>query len=70
MTVRLEPSKAMRLTSALFLRPAAATKTPALTSSSVNRFIAANASAVGSTPFSLSSVAFTKTITRIICLFV
>jgi len=64
MTVRPGPSKTMRLAWALFLRPAPATNTPALTSSSVNRSIAANPSAVGGTPFSLSSVAFANTITR------
>src|SRR5688572_11675063 len=42
--------------------------TPAATSSSVNRSIASHASAVGGTPFSLSSVAFAKTRTRIVCL--
>jgi hypothetical protein len=73
MTVRRGPSKTMRLDWALGLRPAAAMKTPALTSSSVNQSIAANASsasAVGAAPFSLSSVAFTNTITRIVCLLV
>ena len=55
-----------------FLRPAAATNTPALTSSSVKRSIAANASSasgVGS-PSSMPSVAFANTITRIVCLLV
>jgi hypothetical protein len=37
------------------LRPAAATKTPALTSSSVNRSIAANASVVGGTALATSA---------------
>ena len=60
----------MRLAWALFLRPAPATKTPALTSSSVNRSIAANASAVGGALFSLPSVAFPNTMTRIVCLLV
>ena len=41
-----------------------------MTSSSVNRSIAANASAVGGAPFSLSSVAFPNTITRIVYLLV
>src|SRR3954469_22811004 len=70
MTVRPEPSKAMRLAWALGLRPAAATMMPALTSSSVNRSIASNASVVGGTPFSVSSLAFTSTMTRIVCLLV
>ena len=61
----------MRLAWALFLRPAAATNTPALASSSVNRSIAANASnisGVGGPSILLSSVAFANTITRIVCL--
>src|SRR5829696_5084297 len=57
----------MRLAWALFLRPAPATKTPALTSSSMKRSIAANASGVGAAPLSLSSVVFANTITRIVC---
>ena len=72
MTVRLAPSETMRLAWASFLRPAAATKTPALTSSSVNRSIAANASSasgVGS-PNVIPSVALAKTITRIVSLLV
>jgi hypothetical protein len=64
----------MRLAWALFLRPAAAMKTPALTSSSVNRSIAANASSISGVgaamPLSMSSLAFAKTMTRIVCLLV
>ena len=72
MTVRLEPSNTMRLPCASFLRPAAATKTPALTSSSVNQSIAAKASSASGVgaPYSLSSAAFANTITRIVCLLV
>ena len=64
-TVRLAPSQAIRLASTVFLRPAPATKTPALTSSSVNRSIAANASAVGGGAFLPPPVAFMNTMTRI-----
>jgi hypothetical protein len=60
----------MRLAWALFWSPAPATNTPALTSSSMNWSIALNGPAVGGTPFSLSSVAFANTITRIVCLLV
>jgi hypothetical protein len=57
----------------LGLRPAAATKTPALTSSSVNSSIALNPSSisgVGVMPSSVSSVALKNTITRIVYLLV
>ncbi|MDP2010857.1 MAG: hypothetical protein Q8K11_11835 [Phenylobacterium sp.] len=49
-------------------RPAPATSTPASASSSVNRSIAAKASAVGGSPFWLSCVAIANTITRIFAL--
>ena len=58
----------MRLPWALGLRPAPATSTPAATSSSVKRSIAAKASGVGGVAASLSSVAIMNTITRIVCL--
>src|SRR4029079_131736 len=70
MTVRLGPSQVSRLSGALFLRPAPATNTPALTSSSMNRSIAANASGEGGAPLSLSSVVFANTITRLVSLLV
>jgi hypothetical protein len=53
------------------LEPSAVSMMPALRSSSLNlpmACIASMASVVGRKPFSLSSVAFTNTITRIICL--
>src|SRR3546814_2742719 len=58
----------MRLPAEEGLSPSPSTITPALTSSSLNLPIASNISvisSVGGRPFSLSSVAFTKTITRI-----
>ena len=70
-TVRREPSMTMRLALASFLRPAAATKTPAFTSSSVKASMAANAasiSGVGGPSILLSSLAFANTITRIVFL--
>ena len=64
----------MRLAWALFWRPAAAMKTPAWTSSSVNLSIAANASSISGVGaamlFPISSLAFAITITRIVCLLV
>jgi peptide deformylase len=71
MTVRLGPSKATRLPCEDGLRPSAVTKMPASRSSSLNLPIASiisASSAVWRKPFSLSSVAFTSTITRIVCL--
>ena len=66
MTVRQGPSKAIRLACALGLRPAAAIMTPDSTSSWLYWSIAFQASGVGGTPFSLSPVAFTNTMTRIV----
>src|SRR5690606_29731341 len=65
---RFAPSKAIRLPADEGLRPSPSIITPAFTSSSLNFPIASNIaviSAVGSSPRSLSSVAFTNTITRI-----
>jgi hypothetical protein len=70
MTVRRGPSNATRLPCDEGLRPSPASMMPALTSSSLYLPIASNSSAVsvvGEMPFSLSSVAFTNTITRIVC---
>src|SRR3546814_9643151 len=67
-TVRLAPSKAIRLPADEGLSPSPPIITPAFTSSSLYAPIASNisvTSAVGGRPASLSSVAFTNTITRI-----
>src|SRR6185437_2996168 len=50
------------------LRPSPARMMPALISSSLYLQIASNISFVGRMPFSLSSVVFASTITRIVCL--
>src|SRR5580700_6623196 len=71
MTARPGPSNAIRLPCEEGLRPSATSMMPALRSSSLNLPIASIASfaaGVGRKPFSLSSVAFTITITRIVCL--
>lgn len=65
MTVRAEPSKAIRLTSREALRPPTMSRMPASRSSSFNRPIAYIISVVhggGAEPFSLSDLAFTNTI--------
>src|SRR3546814_9869347 len=67
-TVRLAPSKAILLPADEGFSPSPSIITPAFTNSSLNAPIASNISvisAVGGRPFSLSSVAFTNTITRI-----
>lgn len=75
-TVRSGPSNAIRLPREEGVRPSQPPSfiiMPALTSSSLNLPIASIisfVSAVGTTPFSLSSVAFTNTITRIVCLLI
>ena len=64
-TVRLSPSKATRLPSEDGFRPSPLCIIPALTSSSLKLNIASTNSVEGMTPASLSTVAFTITITRI-----
>lgn len=69
MTVRLGPSNATRLPWEEGLRPSTASRMPARRSSSLNWPMASHIpvlQAVGGKPFSLSSVAFTNTITRIV----
>jgi hypothetical protein len=66
MTVRFGPSKATRLPCDDGFRPSPAFMMPALTSSSLNLPMASSSSVVGMMPASLSFVAFTRTITRIV----
>src|SRR4051812_26873181 len=66
MTVRLGPSKATRLPFAEGCRPSPANMMPALTSSSLYLPMASRSSVEGMVPASLSLVAFTRTITRIV----
>src|SRR5262249_52017993 len=73
MTVRPGPSNAIRLPREDGVSPSATTRMPALRISALYLPIAANISLVqgsGKWPFSLSSVAFTNTITRIVRLLV
>src|SRR5262245_50956960 len=65
MTVRLAPSKATRLPSDDGLRPSPASMIPALTSCSLYLPMVSRSSVGGRIPASLSSVAFTITMTRI-----
>jgi hypothetical protein len=64
-TVRASPSKWTRTPRELGCRPSPASITPASTSSSLKRPMAASSSSPGMTPASLSSVAFTITMTFI-----
>src|SRR5215211_8806458 len=66
MTVRWGPSKATRAPLADGCNPSPANMMPALTSSSLYVPIASRSSVEGMTPASLSSVALTITITRIV----
>ncbi|MNT32969.1 hypothetical protein D3C72_1688770 [compost metagenome] len=66
MTRRLAPSKATRLPLDEGCRPSPASMMPALTSSSLNLPMASSNSVEGMLPASLSSVAFTITITRMV----
>src|SRR5215212_7945277 len=66
MTVRFGPSKATRLPLADGCNPSPASMMPALTSSSLYLPIASSSSVEGMRPASLSSVALTITITRIV----
>jgi len=68
MTVRPGPLNAIRLPWDEGLSPSAARMRPAARNSSLYLPIASSNSAVGRVPFSLSSVAFTNTMTRIVCL--
>jgi hypothetical protein len=71
MTARLAPSKAMRLPFEEGCRPSPVSMMPAFTSSSLYRPMASiisMVSGVGLTPASLSSVAFTNTMTRMVIL--
>lgn len=68
-TSRPGPSNATRLPSDEGFSPSPVIRTPALISSSLNRPIASIIAivwGVGKNPFSLSAVAFTSTITRIV----
>src|SRR6185437_13835454 len=65
-TVRLPPENLTRAPFELGCSPSPASITPALTSSSLNFPIAASNSLLGSAPASLSGVAFTITMNRIV----
>jgi len=68
MTVRLEPSNAIRLPCEEGLEAVACAHDAGIDQLLVIFAIASNISFVGRMPFSLSSVVFASTITRIVCL--
>src|SRR5262249_25528142 len=65
-TVRLVPENRTRAPLVLACRPSPASRTPAFASSSLYFPIAVSSSVLGSTPASVSSLAFSSTMNRIV----